>query len=207
MAACLAVARCVSFSTWGFTDAHSWIPFEGWGAATLTDVQMRPKPAYTAVRDLLAERDFAGNAVDVRSGHCLAGPGTGTQLRLRTCSGTAAQQRFTFTRIENATSMTYTLTDNLGRCATVAGAAVLVRPCVAGDLAQRYQLIVPAVGGGDRRHKMMTMASAGAAERSCVQVKDNARTDGSLVVHDVCRTLATLPHNQVWHLAGISGHP
>jgi endo-1,4-beta-xylanase len=206
MAACLAVARCVSFSTWGFTDAHSWIPFEGWGAATLTDVQMLPKPAYNTVRDLLAERDFAGRAVDVRSSLCLTGPTTG-QLRVTTCSGTAAQQRFTFTRVENATSMTYRLTDNLGRCAAVSGTAVLAKACVAGDLAQRYQLIIPSAGGGDRRYKMMTMASAGAAERTCVQVKDNARTSGSLVVHDVCRTLATLPHNQVWHLADISGHP
>jgi endo-1,4-beta-xylanase len=56
--ACLAVRRCVAFTVWGFTDAHSWVPgfFDGEGAACLYDEQLRPKPAYFAVRDDLASR-------------------------------------------------------------------------------------------------------------------------------------------------------
>ena len=53
---CLAVRRCVSFTVWGFTDAHSWVPgfFTGEGAACLYDENLQPKPAYFAVRDDLA---------------------------------------------------------------------------------------------------------------------------------------------------------
>src|SRR6266545_5003612 len=56
VSACLAVPRCVSVSTWGFTDAHSWVPaaFPGQGAADLFDEQLRPKPAYDAVHATLA---------------------------------------------------------------------------------------------------------------------------------------------------------
>jgi endo-1,4-beta-xylanase len=54
--ACLAVRRCVSFTVWGFTDRHSWIPgfFAGEGAADLYDQSLQPKPAYDAVRDAFA---------------------------------------------------------------------------------------------------------------------------------------------------------
>jgi endo-1,4-beta-xylanase len=57
MRSCLAVHRCVSFTVWGFTDAHSWVPgfFIGQGAACLYDENLQPKPAYFAIRqDLLA---------------------------------------------------------------------------------------------------------------------------------------------------------
>lgn len=55
--ACLAVKRCVSFSVWGFTDRYSWIPkwFPGEGAADLYDRNLKPKPAYGAVHDALAD--------------------------------------------------------------------------------------------------------------------------------------------------------
>ncbi len=55
MRSCVAVRRCVSFTVWGFTDAHSWVPgfFTGQGAATLFDEDLNPKPAYFAVRDVL----------------------------------------------------------------------------------------------------------------------------------------------------------
>jgi endo-1,4-beta-xylanase len=58
MQACLAVKRCVSFTVWGFTDRYSWVPgwFSGEGAATLFDARFRPKPAYAALRKLLAGR-------------------------------------------------------------------------------------------------------------------------------------------------------
>ena len=53
---CQAVRRCVSFTVWGFDDAHSWVPtvFAGEGAATPFDESYRPKPAYFALRDALA---------------------------------------------------------------------------------------------------------------------------------------------------------
>lgn len=46
--ACVAEPRCVSITTWGFTDAHSWIPgfFPGFGAALPWDAALQPKPAY-----------------------------------------------------------------------------------------------------------------------------------------------------------------
>ena len=55
MRACLDVPRCVSLTVWGFADAHSWVPraFEGQGAATLLDEKLQPKPAYTALSDVL----------------------------------------------------------------------------------------------------------------------------------------------------------
>ncbi|SFP95695.1 endo-1,4-beta-xylanase [Amycolatopsis arida] len=48
---CHAVSRCVEFTTWGFTDRHSWVPdaFNGQGAACLFDSSLRPKPAYTRI--------------------------------------------------------------------------------------------------------------------------------------------------------------
>jgi endo-1,4-beta-xylanase len=53
--ACLAVPECVSYTVWGFTDRHSWVPgtFEGLGAATLMTEDLEPKPAYDAVLDAL----------------------------------------------------------------------------------------------------------------------------------------------------------
>lgn len=53
--ACLAVPQCRSFSTWGVTDRHSWIPeyFPGRGSALLFDTALRPKPAFAAVRRAL----------------------------------------------------------------------------------------------------------------------------------------------------------
>jgi endo-1,4-beta-xylanase len=58
LSACLAVDGCVSYTVWGFTDAHSWVPsrFAGQGAATLFDEQLQPKPAYSALTDLLRSR-------------------------------------------------------------------------------------------------------------------------------------------------------
>lgn len=52
---CLTEPRCTGFVTWGFTDAHSWIPGfrNGWGASLPFDEQYRPKPAYDAIVDAL----------------------------------------------------------------------------------------------------------------------------------------------------------
>jgi endo-1,4-beta-xylanase len=56
LAGCLAVTRCRTFVTWGFTDAHSWVPTElpGFGDALPFDESYRPKPAADALRARLA---------------------------------------------------------------------------------------------------------------------------------------------------------
>lgn len=50
--ACLAVKACISFTVWGFGDADSWVPgfFTGEGFANIYDVNLNPKPAYTALQ-------------------------------------------------------------------------------------------------------------------------------------------------------------
>ena len=50
--ACLAVQQCISFTVWGFGDADSWVPgaFAGEGYAALFDVNLNPKPAFTALQ-------------------------------------------------------------------------------------------------------------------------------------------------------------
>lgn len=54
--ACLAVSRCGTFVTWGFTDKYSWIPSEipGFGDALPFDAIYAPKPAFEALRRGLA---------------------------------------------------------------------------------------------------------------------------------------------------------
>ncbi len=49
---CLAVRACISFTVWGFADSASWVPgtFHGEGDADLYDVNLNPKPQYTAVQ-------------------------------------------------------------------------------------------------------------------------------------------------------------
>ncbi|MFF4491611.1 endo-1,4-beta-xylanase [Streptomyces sp. NPDC001544] len=53
--ACLAVRRCVGVTVWDYTDKYSWIPavFPGEGAALPWDEQLKPKPAYEALREAL----------------------------------------------------------------------------------------------------------------------------------------------------------
>ena len=52
---CLAVSACRSFTVWGLDDGYSWIPSNqpGYGAATLLDEKLEPKPAYRAVHRAL----------------------------------------------------------------------------------------------------------------------------------------------------------
>jgi endo-1,4-beta-xylanase len=58
LTACLAVRACISFTIWGVDDRDSWIP--GFftdplqGYATLYDVKLLPKPAFTALQQDLA---------------------------------------------------------------------------------------------------------------------------------------------------------
>ena len=52
--ACNAVAACTRLTTWGFTDAVSWLaPAE---SGLLFDRSYRPKPAYDALRAAFAPR-------------------------------------------------------------------------------------------------------------------------------------------------------
>jgi endo-1,4-beta-xylanase len=64
--ACMAVAQCRSFSTWGATDRYSWIPdfFPGQGAALLFGTDYRAKPAFFSIRHVLrtTHRACAENA-------------------------------------------------------------------------------------------------------------------------------------------------
>jgi endo-1,4-beta-xylanase len=66
MSACIEAGNCIAFSTWGVSDAYSWITClgEGWycavypgpmpdAAPLLFDTSFQPKPAYFAVRDAL----------------------------------------------------------------------------------------------------------------------------------------------------------
>jgi endo-1,4-beta-xylanase len=50
--ACAAVARCTAITFWGLDDGDSWVPefFPGTGSALLLDADLKPKPAYRAVR-------------------------------------------------------------------------------------------------------------------------------------------------------------
>lgn len=50
--ACVAQPACTAIQTWGFTDAHSWIPA---GNALLFDKDYRAKPAYAAVAGALSK--------------------------------------------------------------------------------------------------------------------------------------------------------
>jgi endo-1,4-beta-xylanase len=57
--ACLAVRSCISFTVWGFGDADSWVPgfFTGEGYATIYDVHLDPKLAYTNLQQDLTLAD------------------------------------------------------------------------------------------------------------------------------------------------------
>lgn len=57
---CIRYPKFTAFQTWGFTDAHSWIPSfsPGYGAALPFDRQYNQKPAYWQIVDLL--RNQAG---------------------------------------------------------------------------------------------------------------------------------------------------
>ncbi|MFD1084825.1 endo-1,4-beta-xylanase [Micromonospora andamanensis] len=54
MKACLAVRSCLSYTVWGFSDKHSWVP--GWfedppeGLATIMDENYQPKLAYHEIK-------------------------------------------------------------------------------------------------------------------------------------------------------------
>lgn len=53
--ACVAVRGCAGITLWGFTDKYSWIPgaAPGWGDALIFDKNYKPKPAYSAIENVL----------------------------------------------------------------------------------------------------------------------------------------------------------
>jgi len=55
MDACLGVRSCTAFATWGFTDAHSWVPdhYGSLGEALPFDAEFRPKLSYKAIAESL----------------------------------------------------------------------------------------------------------------------------------------------------------
>ncbi|KAK8000436.1 Endo-1-4-beta-xylanase 1 [Apiospora arundinis] len=60
--ACLAIKGCVGITTWGFSDAHSWVPgtFPGNGDALIYDRNLKKKPAYSTISSILAAAKTAG---------------------------------------------------------------------------------------------------------------------------------------------------
>jgi endo-1,4-beta-xylanase len=68
---CLAVQACISFTVWGFDDAESWVPgtFHGEGDADLYDVNLNPKPQYTAVQQTLSLAAGAPNRLGPNEDH------------------------------------------------------------------------------------------------------------------------------------------
>jgi endo-1,4-beta-xylanase len=65
--ACLGVRACISFTVWGFGDADSWVPpfFTGEGFATIYDVNLQPKPAFT---DMQQDLQIAAHGAPHRTG-------------------------------------------------------------------------------------------------------------------------------------------
>jgi len=65
--ACLNVRSCISFTIWDVDDADSWVPstFAGEGDATLYDVNLNPKTAYTVLQQDLT---LAGSGAPHRIG-------------------------------------------------------------------------------------------------------------------------------------------
>ena len=84
--ACLAVDACVGITTWGFTDAHSWVPgtFPGTGDALIYDSNYRKKPAYYSISSALAAAATGGG------GGSPSQPPASTTMRTTTTAPPAA---------------------------------------------------------------------------------------------------------------------
>lgn len=58
LSVCLEQPACTAFGMWGFTDAHSWIPYiyPEWTAPLIFDEVYKPKPAYWALIETLESK-------------------------------------------------------------------------------------------------------------------------------------------------------
>jgi endo-1,4-beta-xylanase len=85
--ACNAVSACTRFTTWGISDAVSWL---GAGESPLLfDRRYRPKPAYAAVRSAFAPRTAAVAPV-AQPRRWRWRPGTGARCGWGSCAGLRA---------------------------------------------------------------------------------------------------------------------
>ena len=87
--ACDAVPACTRFTTWGFTDALSWIGSAE--APLLFDSNYKPKPAFAAVRSAFAPRDTATQPAAARQPSSWRWlPGVGARCGWGSCAGLRA---------------------------------------------------------------------------------------------------------------------
>jgi endo-1,4-beta-xylanase len=71
----LSTPACKTFMIWGFTDAHSWVPgtFKGTGDALIYTASYQPKPAYTAILEVLKNYKPSGINLPINSRSSNAG--------------------------------------------------------------------------------------------------------------------------------------
>lgn len=162
---CLDVPRCRSFTLWGFTDKHSWIPkfYPGYGAALPYDANLNPKPAYYGLQSALVGPrvgpivGIGGKCVDVPN---VADP-SGKQLQIWTCAGTANQQ---WTVADDGTLR------SLGRCMDVRGGAT-----ANGTVVQ----LLDCNGSGAQQWQANGTALVNTASGKCLDVGGGSSADGS----------------------------
>jgi hypothetical protein len=211
--------RCVSFTVWGFTDAHSSVPLwaPGWNWATLMDEQLQPKPAYDAVHATLANRNFTGTAVAAHSGKCLDVPNGSTQTRLQLqqwgCGSGAQNQQFEFQRVAPGTlGIGIYLVRNRasGLCLQVQdgssanGAPIVQVSCNSAANSQRFELQRVTGLGSDRDFQLVAAHS-----RRCIDVTAASTANGAKVHQWGCHdTTPITARNQIFRLATApAGHP
>ncbi|KAI9053189.1 hypothetical protein LZ554_003455 [Drepanopeziza brunnea f. sp. 'monogermtubi'] len=63
---CLDVPACIGITIWDYTDKYSWVEatFPGFGQALLWDADLKKKPAYDAVAEVLTSRAKTGTTPD-----------------------------------------------------------------------------------------------------------------------------------------------
>jgi endo-1,4-beta-xylanase len=215
---CLAVVRCLSFTVWGFTDAHSSVPLwaPGWGWATLMDTALQPKPAYEAVHTSLVDRNFTGTAVAAHSGRCLDVPESSTQPRLQlqqwTCGSGSQNQQFEFQRVAPGTLGigVYVVRNRAsGLCLQVRdgsaadGTPIVQVPCNPTANSQRFELQRVTGLGSDRHFQLVATHS-----RRCVDVVARSMANGARIQQWGCHANPTTYRNQVFRLPNApGGHP
>jgi endo-1,4-beta-xylanase len=143
---CLTEPNCAALVSWGFTDKFSWVPgvFSGFGDALMFDMGYQPKPAYTAMQNVLEAGQNAGftlsaapASLTINRGAC----GTSTIGVART-GGFSASVAFT------AGALPAGVTASFNPGATT-GASTVVTVCASATAATgAAQLTVSGAGGG-----------------------------------------------------------